>query len=96
MSNGTNKLSPEESFWGWKLLIIATILSCIFMGVFYMAMNNEPDYMPSQKNKAAQQQNMSEMKHDAMNHASMSQDDMAKMDHMDMQQSASTPMQGHQ
>jgi len=49
MSNNSNKLSPEKSFWGWKLLIIAIILSCIFMGIFYMAITNEPDYMPSQK-----------------------------------------------
>lgn len=47
----TNKLSPEQSWWGWKLLIVASILSLLFMIVFYLAINNEPDYMPSQKNK---------------------------------------------
>ena len=56
MSQESNKLSPEKSFWGWKLLIISIILSCIFMGIFYLAMNNEPDYMPSQKNKMMQHQ----------------------------------------
>lgn len=45
----TNKLSPEQSWWGWKLLIVASILSVLFMIIFYLAINNEPDYMPSQK-----------------------------------------------
>ena len=27
----TNKLSPEQSWWGWKLLIVASILSVLFM-----------------------------------------------------------------
>lgn len=45
----TNKLSPEQSWWGWKLLIAASILSVLFMIIFYLAINNEPDYMPSQK-----------------------------------------------
>ncbi len=30
----TNKLSPEQSWWGWKLLIVASILSVLFMIVF--------------------------------------------------------------
>ncbi|MFW2740776.1 hypothetical protein ACN6QN_06275, partial [Acinetobacter baumannii] len=25
----TNKLSPEQSWWGWKLLIVASILSVL-------------------------------------------------------------------
>ncbi|ENV14847.1 DUF4199 domain-containing protein [Acinetobacter sp. RIT698] len=66
MSNDSNKLSPEKSFWGWKLLIIAIILSCIFMGIFYLAITNEPDYMPSQKQNAAQQHDMSKMSHESM------------------------------
>ncbi|AZB91440.1 hypothetical protein DKE41_017985 [Acinetobacter pittii] len=45
----TNKLSPEQSWWGWKSLIVACILSLLFMIIFYLAINNEPDYMPSQK-----------------------------------------------
>ncbi|KQQ68285.1 DUF4199 domain-containing protein [Acinetobacter sp. Leaf130] len=61
----TNKLSPEQSWWGWKLLIVASILSLLFMIIFYLAINNEPDYMPSQKNK--QMMETSEQ----MNHAEM-------------------------
>jgi len=61
----TNKLSPEQSWWGWKLLIVASILSVLFMIVFYLAINNEPDYMPSQKNKQMMETP------EQMNHAEM-------------------------
>lgn len=30
----TNKLSPEQSWWGWKSLIVACILSLLFMIIF--------------------------------------------------------------
>lgn len=108
MSQEREKLSPEKSFWGWKLLAISIVLSCIFMWIFYLAITNEPDYMPSQQNKAAQQHNMAEMNHDNMktetmnhdsgnhdssNHASMSQEDMAKMGHTGA--STSEPMATH-
>jgi hypothetical protein len=42
----SEKLCPETSPWGWKALIITCILSFIFMVIFYLAINNEPDYMP--------------------------------------------------
>lgn len=61
----TNKLSPEQSWWGWKLLIVACILSLFFMIIFYLAINNEPDYMPSQKNKQMMETP------EQMNHAEM-------------------------
>lgn len=47
--------SPEHSPWGWKALIVAVILGCFFMGFFYLAVTNEPDYMPSQQQKNTQQ-----------------------------------------
>lgn len=61
----TNKLSPEQSWWGWKLLIVASILALLFMIIFYWAINNEPDYMPSQKNKQMMESS------EQMNHAEM-------------------------
>ncbi|HBU86091.1 hypothetical protein ODQ17_16885 [Acinetobacter sp. IRS14] len=61
----TNKLSPEQSWWGWKSLIVACILSLLFMIIFYLAINNEPDYMPSQKNKQMMETP------EQMNHAEM-------------------------
>mgnify|MGYP003608382609 CR=1 FL=1 len=83
--NSSNKLSPEKSFWGWKLLIIAIILGFLFMVVFYLAITNEPDYMPSQKNKQMQhtEAQMPAMQHDEPMH---------------MQQTASeaTPAHHHQ
>jgi hypothetical protein len=45
----TNNSSPEKSPGGWKALIIFCILGAVFMGIFYLAISNEPDYMPSQK-----------------------------------------------
>ena len=56
----TDNTSPEKSPWGWKALIITCILSFIFMVVFYLAMNNEADYMPMNQKKAAAQAEMSQ------------------------------------
>ena len=52
----SNEISPEKSAWGWKALIIAFILSAFFLGFFYLAVSNEPDYMPSQQHKQNTQQ----------------------------------------
>ena len=46
----------HETVLGWKFVIIVGILSAIFLGFFYLAMSNEPDYMPGAQRKAAQQQ----------------------------------------
>lgn len=51
----TDNSSPEKSPWGWKAVIIACILGAFFMGFFYLAVSNEPDYMPSQQQKNTQQ-----------------------------------------
>lgn len=51
----TDQSSPEKSPWGWKALIISIILGCIFLVIFYVAVSNEPDYMPSQQNKETSQ-----------------------------------------
>ena len=52
----TDHSSPEKSPWGWKALIIFCILGALFLGIFWLAVNNEPDYMPSQQKKDATQQ----------------------------------------
>jgi hypothetical protein len=52
----SNESSPEKSPWGWKALVIAFILSAFFLGFFYLAVTNEPDYMPSQQNQQNTQQ----------------------------------------
>lgn len=38
---------------------ISILLGCLFLGLFFLAVTNEPDYMPSQKNKVAPQQSQS-------------------------------------
>lgn len=68
----SNEISPEKSPWGWKALIIAFILSGFFLGFFYLAVSNEPDYMPSQQHKQNTQQ------HAFKNAPAMSEDALAK------------------
>ncbi len=41
---------------GWKALAVAFVLSVLFLGLFYLAVTNEPDYMPSQQQKNTTQQ----------------------------------------
>jgi hypothetical protein len=43
--------TPKKPLWKSKAVIFATIFSCLFLLFFYMAVSNEPDYMPSQQNK---------------------------------------------
>lgn len=68
----TDQSSPEKSPWGWKALIIVCILGAVFMGFFWLAVSNEPDYMPSQQKKDNTQQ------HAFKNAPAMSQEQMAE------------------
>lgn len=68
----TDNTSPEKSPWGWKALIIAFILSGIFLGIFYLALTNDPDYMPSQQTQQNSQQ------HAFKNAPAMSEEAIAK------------------
>ena len=68
----TDENSPEKSPWGWKALIIFCILSALFMGFFWLAVSNEPDYMPSQQKKDNTQQ------HAFKNAPAMSQEQLAE------------------
>lgn len=68
----SNEASPEKSPWGWKALVISFILSAFFLGFFYLAVTNEPDYMPSQQNKQNTQQ------HAFKNAPAMSEEALAK------------------
>ena len=52
----TESVSPEKSPWGWRALIIFCIIGGIFMFIFWLAVSNEPDYMPSQQKKENTQQ----------------------------------------
>ena len=55
----SNKLSPEKSGWGWKLLIVAVVLGSLFLWLIYLAVSNDADYMPSQQKKHMQHMNHS-------------------------------------
>ena len=60
----TNKLSPEQSWWGWKLLIVASILSVLFMIIFTW-----PSTMSLTTCQVKKKQMMES--HEQMNHAEM-------------------------
>lgn len=81
-------VSPKKPFWRSKAVIFATIFSLLFLGLFYLAVSNEPDYMPSQKNKQHSMQNMdhssntqSDMKMTDEEMKNMSPEDMKNMHH---------------
>lgn len=62
---------------GWKGLFIAAVLSVFFLGIFYMAMSNEPDYMPSKQNQT-QPNNQASTEHQH-NDKAMSDEEMKQM-----------------
>ena len=49
----SDKNSSESAILGWKFVLIVGVLSAIFLGFFYLAMSNEPDYMPAQSTTRA-------------------------------------------
>lgn len=56
MSNRSNSHNDSsETVLGWKFVIIVGALSTIFLSFFYLAMSNEPDYMPGAQRAAEQQ-----------------------------------------
>ncbi|MFW1893894.1 hypothetical protein ACG9WS_19960, partial [Acinetobacter geminorum] len=40
----SDKNSSESALLGWKFVLIVGVLSALFLGFFYLAMSNEPDY----------------------------------------------------
>ncbi|OTG75164.1 hypothetical protein B9T26_06225 [Acinetobacter sp. ANC 4169] len=80
----TDQSSPEKSPWGWRALIIFCILGALFMGLFWLAVSNEPDYMPSQQKKDNTQQ------HAFKNAPAMSQEQMAEAQQQQQAREAAT------
>jgi len=77
----SDKNSSESSVLGWKFVLIVGVLSAIFLGFFYLAMSNEPDYMPGAQRKAQQ--------HEMQQKAEKSTDQQSQHDNMpemDMQE----------
>ncbi|EEH67230.1 MULTISPECIES: hypothetical protein [Acinetobacter] len=60
----SNQPSPQkdsnETVLGWKFVIIVGILSTIFLSFFYLAMTQEPDYMPGAQRKIQQEEALSQ------------------------------------
>ena len=77
----SEKLNPTTSPWGWKAVVITVVLCSIFVGVIYLAVSNEPDYMPSQKRNVAQQN---------MEQQSTEMPEMTAEEHAAMKESAAT------
>ena len=79
----SQELANEKK--GWKGLAIAAVLSILFLGIFYMAMQNEPDYMPSQKNDLSHTEKHAGHGNNAQQHESMQMTD-AEMKNMHHEQ----------
>lgn len=75
-----NNISPpKRPLWKSKAVIFATIFSFLFLLFFYMAVTNEPDYMPSQQNKPTAHTESEHSNHDKQ----MSDQQMKNMPHND-------------
>lgn len=83
-----NEKDPNKSPFGWKMIVSSTITGALFLGIIYWAINNEPDYMPSQQKKAAAETA-------AAGAASGAMPNMAHMDHSTMSEASMAAHQGH-
>lgn len=54
----SNENLSSKSIFGWKGVILACVLGSIFMAILYLAISNEPEYMPSQQRKKQQEMQM--------------------------------------
>ncbi|KHN66791.1 hypothetical protein AV645_11355 [Acinetobacter calcoaceticus] len=75
----SDKNSSESAALGWKFVLIVGVLSAIFLGFFYLAMSNEPDYMPGAQRKAQQEQ-MQQKTEKTTDQQTQHSDDMPEMD----------------
>ncbi len=44
-------MSQEQAKFGYLAVGISILLGCLFLGFFFLAVTNEPEYMPSQQKK---------------------------------------------
>jgi len=79
--------ASKTPLWRSKAVIIATIFSCLFLVLFYLAVSNEPDYMPSQQNKHIHTQQSSEKDSTPHSNMQMSDEEMKNMSHDHMSSS---------
>lgn len=81
----SDKNSSESAILGWKFVLIVGVLSAIFLGLFYLAMSNEPDYMPGAQRKA--QQHEMQQKAEKSTDQQTQHDNMPEMDMQEHQHS---------
>ncbi|MCU7698577.1 hypothetical protein OD757_15325 [Acinetobacter sp. AYS6] len=82
----SDKNSSESAILGWKFVLIVGVLSAIFLGFFYLAMSNEPDYMPGAQRKAQQEQ-MQQKAGNSTEQPAQHSDNMPEMDMSEHQHS---------
>ncbi|MGB9191732.1 DUF4199 domain-containing protein [Acinetobacter sp. A1-4-2] len=88
----TNNSSPEKSSWGWKAVIIVCILGALFMGIFYLAVSNEPDYMPSQKRN---QTHTTHQQQSSASEPTAAEMNMTEQEHANMAEHDASAAHGH-
>ena len=85
----------SETVLGWKFVIIVGVLSTIFLTFFYLAMSQEPDYMPGKQREARAAQASSAPVEHQMD-MSAEEHNMTAEEHAAMtESSASTAHHGH-
>ncbi|OEY95879.1 hypothetical protein [Acinetobacter qingfengensis] len=72
----TDENSTSKSIFGWKGVLIATVCAAAFLAILYLAIGNEPDYMPSQKMKQQTTQKQEHSTHAASHDMNMSAEEM--------------------
>lgn len=56
MKNNSSSDDSESTILGWKFVAIIAVITTIFFTFLYLAMTNDPDYMPNRKPKVIEQQ----------------------------------------
>ncbi|WP_196781662.1 hypothetical protein [Acinetobacter lanii] len=91
--------STKKSVWRSPWVYVAVILSCLFLAFFYLAVTNEPDYMPSQDAKnghnmnhgsgqSAAEMGMTEEEHANMDQPTAAEMNMTEEEHANMDKAA--------
>lgn len=81
----SDKPATKKSLWQSPFFYVAVVLSCLFLGFFYLAVTNEPDYMPSQK----QVQNHSAHQATVSSEATAAEMNMSEEEHANMSDASS-------
>ncbi|MCH7337215.1 cbb3-type cytochrome oxidase assembly protein CcoS [Acinetobacter sp. NIPH 2699] len=51
-------MSQQQQKFPYIMVGISILLGCIFLVFFFLAVSNQPDYMPSQQQKSAEVQKL--------------------------------------